>query len=58
MEGIGRLTLPPYCKINLRNSILFSNNKANRDVDSDIIPENSKTKLSHIFSEIVREITP
>ncbi|XP_060872229.1 uncharacterized protein LOC132946316 [Metopolophium dirhodum] len=58
IEGVGRITIPPFCKINLRNSILFSNNKASRDSHSDIIPENSKNEPLHTLADIVKTIIP
>ncbi|KAL4083610.1 hypothetical protein QTP88_028926 [Uroleucon formosanum] len=58
VEGVGRITTPPFCKINLRNSILFSNNKASRDIHSDIIPENSKNEPLHTLADIVKTIIP
>jgi len=58
IEGVGRITIPPFCKINFRNSILFSNNKASRDMDSDIIPENSRNELLHALSDRVTTIIP
>ncbi|KAE9527753.1 hypothetical protein AGLY_012826 [Aphis glycines] len=58
IEGVGRITIPPFCKINLRNSILFSNNKASRDIRSDIIPKNSKNEPLHTLADIVKTIIP
>ncbi|KAL4088679.1 hypothetical protein QTP88_023763 [Uroleucon formosanum] len=58
IEGVGRITTPPFCKINLRNSILFSNNKASRDIHSDIIPQNSKNEPLHTLADIVKTIIP
>ncbi|KAL4104073.1 hypothetical protein QTP88_019386 [Uroleucon formosanum] len=58
IEGVGRITTPPFCKINLRNYILFSNNKASRDIHSEIIPENSKNEPLHTLADIVKTIIP
>ena len=57
-EGVGRITIPPSCKINFRNSILFSNNKVSRDIHSDIIPENSRNEPLHALTDMVKTIIP
>ncbi|KAE9521285.1 hypothetical protein AGLY_018304 [Aphis glycines] len=62
------ITLKPYKVLEViiisnivqeqKNSILFSNNKASRDMDSDIIPENSRNELLHALSDRVTTIIP
>lgn len=58
IEGVGRITILPSCRINFRNSILFSNNKASRNINLDIIPENARNEPLHTFSDMVRTKIP
>ena len=58
IAGVGRMTMSPFCKLHIGKSILISTNKAIRDTQFDIVPENSETNPLPILIEIVKSIIP
>ena len=58
ISGVGRLTTSPNCEIHTENSIILPTSKPNRNIFTDLIPENSKNKFISVLSENLKNIIP
>ena len=57
ISGVGRLTIASSCKIHTDHSIFLPNNKANRNIQLDIIPLNSKINVTRL-TESLKNLIP